>query len=154
MSTARSISIFLTARVLACAALGCAVAGCVSFPHESSFAFGPVDPNSSVATAVAAASESPGRYPNLHKIPPNPTDVRPAADWKTAVVAELAVKQQVETQAAAIPFTLDNTQPFAAQAHARIAPDLAVQAPAGAAAEAQAFAESARARATPPPKPN
>lgn len=135
-------------------AAACGLGACANATHETTFAFGKVDPNSNVSAEVAAASVAPGPYPNLQHLPPNPTDVRPAADWKTAVVAELAVKDDVEARAAAIPFTLDNPQPFADRTRARIAPSLAAQAPADAAAQAQAFADSARARATPPPKPN
>ncbi|MBV9508848.1 MAG: hypothetical protein JO303_01040 [Caulobacteraceae bacterium] len=118
------------------------------------FTFTGADPNSSVAAEVNAASDAPGAYPDLHHIPPNPTDVRPVSAWKAAVDSELAVKQEVQANAAAIPFTLNGTQPFADQARSQIDRDLAVQAPADSAAQTQAFAETARARATPPPKPN
>jgi len=130
------------------------LSGCAGAPNEKMFAMGGVDSNSAVAAEVVAASQSPGPYPKLNKIPSTPTDVRSAAAWKTAVVAEWTAKKQLEAQAAAIPFTLNNTEQFAAGSHARISPELAVQAPADAEAQAQAFADAEHARATPPPKPN
>ena len=131
-----------------------ALGGCASTPNESAFAMGGVDQNSAVAAEVAAAEQAPGPYPKLNKIPTTPTDVRPASAWKTAVVAEWTQKKQLEAEAAAIPFTLNNTEQYAASTKGRISPELAVQAPADAQAQAQAFADAEHARATPPPKPN
>jgi hypothetical protein len=123
-------------------------------PHQNPFALGGVDPNSSVAAEVNEASRTPGPYPRLNQLPPTPTDVRPVSAWKSAVVSEWMEKKQVEAAAAAIPFTLNNTDAFADSARARITPGLAGQAPADAQSQAEAFAEAGRARATPPPKPN
>jgi hypothetical protein len=128
--------------------------GCINAPNEKMLALGGVDPNSAVAAEVEAASRSPGPYPKLSKIPSAPTDVRPVGAWKAAVTSEWAAKKQLEASAAAIPFTLNNTEQYAAATRARISPELAVQAPADAEAQAQAFADAERARATPPPKPN
>ena len=128
--------------------------GCVGLPKQNPFALGGVDANSSIAADVEAASHAPGPYPKIGKIPTTPTDVRSTAAWKSAVDAELQAKQQLEGQAAAIPFTLKNTEAFADATRARISPELATAAPADAQAQAEAFAEAERARATPPPKPN
>jgi hypothetical protein len=130
------------------------LAGCAGASGGNLFALGGVDPNSSVAAEVREASHTPGPYPKLDRIPAAPTDVRSAWAWKAAVTDELATKRRLEMQAAAIPFTLNGTEAFAAQTRSRISPELAGRAPADAAAQAQAFADAERARATPPPKPD
>jgi hypothetical protein len=140
--------------LVACVGGALLLGGCANVPSEKLFGMGGVDPNSAVAAEVAAASQSPGPYPKLNKIPTTPTDVRPASAWKSAVVTEWTQKKQLEAQAAAIPFTLNNTEQFAAGDRSKISPQLAVQAPADAEAQAQAFADTEHARATPPPKPN
>jgi hypothetical protein len=127
--------------------------GCSQIPNDKMFAFGGVDPNSKVAADVEAAEHTPGPYPKISKIPPMPTDLRTTAAWKAAVDSEQAAKRQLETTAAAIPFTLNNTEGYAASTQARINPALAIQAPADAQAQAEAYAAAQAARATPPPKP-
>jgi hypothetical protein len=148
--------ILTTGRIGAVLGLGGALllCGCANLPNEKMFVLGGVDPNSAVAAEVVAATQSPGPYPKLSRIPSAPTDVRTTAAWKLAVTSEWAAKTQLEASAAAVPFTLNNTEDYAAATRARISPEMAVQAPADAAAQAEAFADAERARATPPPKPN
>ena len=154
MPSARSTTKFRFPRLAVCLAIPALVSGCAGAPGEKMFALGGVDSNSAVAAEVTAATQEPGRYPRLNRIPAAPTDVRPASAWKAAVDTEWAEKKQLEASAAAIPFTLNNTEAFAATSRARISPELAQPAPADAEAQAQAFADAERARATPPPKPN
>lgn len=82
-----------------------------------------------------------------------PKDVRTYQAWKEAVLDERTLKRQTEAQAAAIPFTLANTETFAAESRARVLPEFSQQAPAGERASAEAFAAAQAARATPPPAP-
>ena len=154
MARVRSFASFFPLHWALCVAGASALAGCSGVPHGNPFALGEVDANSSVAAQVREASQAPGPYPRLDRIPPNPTDVRPASAWKVAVTSEWTEKKQVEAEAAAIPFTLKNTDAFAQTAHSRIQTQLATQAPADAEAQARDFAEAQRARAMPPPKPN
>ncbi len=130
------------------------LAGCANLPKENMFALGGVDPRSPVAADVTEASHSPGPYPKFNEIPPAPTDVRTPQAWKAAVLSEWSEKRQLEASAAAIPFTLGNTDTYADTTRGRISPELAAQAPADAEAQAKAFADAGHARATPPPKPN
>jgi len=141
-------------RLLLCLAGTAALAGCSSLPNEKMFALGGVDANSAVAAEVAEASNTPGPYPRIDKVPSKPTDIRPATAWKTAVLKEEGENQQLQSEAAAIQFTLKDTDAYAAATRAKISPALATQAPTDAEAQAQAFAEAEGARATPPPKPN
>ena len=152
MTSARSKFQLRFFRQAACLAFAAFVGGCAGMPSANPFAG--VDPNSSVAEDVRAASRTPGSYPKLSRIPAAPTDVRSAAAWKSAVNETWAQKLQLEAAASAIPFTLNNTEGFAAATRARISPELAQPAPADAEAQTKAFADAERARATPPPKPN
>jgi hypothetical protein len=65
----------------------------------------------------------------------------------------MTLKRQTEAQAAAVPFTLSNTETFALAARARVLPRYSQQAPADERAQAEAFAAEQAARATPPPTP-
>jgi hypothetical protein len=140
--------------VVAALALAGMAAGCARIPNEKMWDFGGVDPNSKVAADVEAAEHAPGPYPKINKIPTMPTDLRSTAAWKTAVVSEQTAKHELETTAAAIPFTLNNTEGYATSTQARINPALSGQAPADAQAQAEAYAAAQAARATPPPKPH
>jgi hypothetical protein len=120
---------------------------------KNPFALGGVDPTSPVAAEVRAASASPGPYPRFAEIPAKPKDVRTYQAWKEAVLDEMSLKRQTEAQAAAIPFTLNHTETFAATTRARVLPQLSQQAPADERAQAEAFAAQQAARATPPPAP-
>ena len=151
MHFARSNLSFDAFRATLCLASALLVAGCSALPKEGLFALDGVDPNSSVAAEVREASRAPGPYPHFNKIAGPPTDLRPATAWKPAVVSEWREKKQVEADAAAIPFTLNNSQAYADTTQARISPQLATQAPSDAEAKAQAFAAAQAARATPPP---
>jgi hypothetical protein len=130
-----------------------AAGGCMSLPKASPLATSPIDPNSPVAADVRAAERAPGPYPRLSALPTMPTDLRPAPAWRQAVLSEWSLKAQTEREAAAVPFTLRNSEAWATQTRARVSPGEAHGAPADAADQAEAFAASGRARATPPPSP-
>ena len=127
-----------------------ALVGCAGL---NPFVAGRIDPNSPIAAEVAAASRSPGRYPKLTNLPPVPTDVRSAEQWRVAVVSEQALGRRTEQEAAAIPFTLSDSEAWAASMRARIDPALAVPPPADASQSTEDYAAAKRARATPPPSP-
>src|SRR5271168_2366403 len=144
----------LLPRLALCLVGATLTAGCVSLPKRYSFGLGGVDPNSTVAAEVNAASRSTGRFPRFADIPVKPTDVRPETSWKTAVLAEQGLKTYVQAQSTAIPFTLNGTGAWATAERAKISPVLSGQAPADARAQAEAFAAAQAARATPPPPPH
>lgn len=134
--------------------LGAALA-CGGQAMANPFAFGPVDANSPVAADVAKAQREPGPYPSFVHVPPVPRDVRPASAWRAAVYETWGLKQSLEAEAAAIPFTLAVGQAgaWAAAERAKIPAAEMTPPPADTAGQAEAFAETARARATPPPPP-
>jgi hypothetical protein len=137
-------------RAALCAALVVATAACASPPKFGPFGMGGVDPNSPVAAEVTQAEHTPGGYPKLSATPAIPTDIRPVTAWREAVLAVKADRVATDRQAAAIPFTLNNTQTWAAQTRGRVDPGEAHGAPAQTQAQAEAFAAQERARATPP----
>jgi len=139
-------------RLCAGLALAALLGGCAT-GAKNPFALGGVDPTSPVAAEVRAASASPGPYPRFVDIPARPKDVRTYQAWKEAVLSEMSLKRQTEAEAAAIPFTLNNTEGFAATTRARVLPQFSQQAPADERAQAEAFAAAQAARATPPPAP-
>jgi hypothetical protein len=112
---------------------------------------GDVDPKSAVAAEVRDAEHAPGPYPRFSRLPTMPTDVRTLAAWRAAIQGEWAIKRQTEQAAAAIPFTLNDSETWAAAARARVSPDMSREAPADTADQSEAFAAAERARATPPP---
>jgi len=148
------LTIVMNGRSILCASLGLAalLGGCAT-GKRSPFALGVVDPASPVAPEVRAASASPGPYPRFVAIPAMPKDVRTYQAWKEAVLDEMTLKRQTEAQAAAIPFTLNNSETWAANTRARVSTQLSQQAPADERAKAEAFAAEQAARATPPPAP-
>jgi hypothetical protein len=137
-------------RIAACAAMALVVAGCANLNPLSA---GGVDTNSTVAAEVAAASRAPGRYPRFSDIPAVPSDVRRVPLWRSAVLAEWATKRRVEHEAAALPFTLANTEAWAAGQRSKIPLPETIPPTPNAGEATEAFAASARARATPPPPP-
>jgi hypothetical protein len=130
-----------------------ATSGCAIGPAVNPFTGGAINPDSSVASEVTAASRAPGPYPRFSQVPAVPTDVRPVPAWRNAVVGEWADKRQTEREAAALPFTLGETEAWAESTRGKIPPDeLSGPAP-DAAGQSEAFAAAERARATPPPPP-
>jgi hypothetical protein len=150
MTTTPGRQVLKAVRAIICVA-ACAPAGaCVSAAKLNPLAFGGVDQTSAVAADVEAAERSPGPYPRFSKLPPPPKDVRPAIAWRSAVADELALKAKTEHETAAIPFTLGDTDAWAANARSRVSADQAHGAPADTAEQTEAFAAAERARATPP----
>ena len=130
-----------------------AVGGCAHLPTVNPFAAGGVNPDSTVAAEVVAASRAPGVYPRFSEIPALPTDVRPVPAWRSAVLSEWNQKRQTERQAAALNFTLANTEAWAESTRRHIPPSEMSQPTPSAADQTEAFAAAERARATPPPPP-
>ena len=133
---------------------GLVLGGCVDLPKANPFAGGPVDSRSAVASQTTTASGQTGPLPRFSDIPAVPTDVRPASAWRTAVTTELAVKRQTEAAAAAVPFSLANTQTWAAAERAKIPAREMIEPNGDNAAQTEAYANAQRARATPPPSSN
>jgi hypothetical protein len=130
-----------------------AMAGCAGGAAVNPFAAGGINPDSSVAAEVTAASRSPGPYPRFSQVPAVPTDVRPVPVWRNAVIGEWADKRQTEREAAALAFTLGGTEAWAESMRGRIPRDELSRPTPNATDQSEAFAAAERARATPPPPP-
>ena len=154
MTVKRELRNSIVLRLLACAGASSILAACATGSVLSNMGPAPVDARSTAAADVAAASRSPGPYPRFSKVPPAPTDVRPIEGWRSAVVDASALKRQTEVDAAAVPFTLTDTETFAATERAKIPAEQAAPPAADATQDSEAFAAAARARATPPSSPN
>ena len=138
--------------LLAAAALG--LAGCVHAPPITNpLAAGGVNPDSTVSAETVAATHAPGPYPHFSQVPVVPTDVRPVPQWRAAVVSEWRQKTHTERVAAAIPFTLANTEEWAQHTRAKIPANQTTPPATDAATQIEAFAAAKRAQATPPPPP-
>lgn len=110
----------------------------------------PVHPNPATERAIAEASKD-APYPTFAQIPPLPTDVRTIAAWKASVISIKAEGAQLAEAAAAEPWTLGDTDNWAARQRAEAAPPPPVTA-ASSEADTEAFAAAMRARAMPPPR--
>jgi hypothetical protein len=131
-----------------------ALGGCANMNMPANpLAAGGVNRDSTVHAEVEAAMRAPGSMPHFSQVPVMPTDVRSIPAWRTAVVDEWAVKRKTEKEAAAIPFTLANTEEWAERTRAKIPASQAVPPATDAAAQIEAFATTERSRATPPPPP-
>jgi hypothetical protein len=137
------------------AAAAISLSGCAGAraPAMNPFAVGGVNPDSTVQAEVVAAMHAPGAAPHFSQVPVIPTDVRPVPAWRAAVVSEWATKRRTEKEAAAIPFTLANTEEWAQRTRAKIPASQLTPPSAQDAAQIEAFATAERARATPPPPP-
>ncbi|HEX4180127.1 MAG TPA: hypothetical protein VHY32_05005 [Caulobacteraceae bacterium] len=122
-------------------------------PTFSPLAAGGVNPDSTVSAETVAVAHAPGAYPHFTQVPAIPTDVRPVAAWRTAVVGEWHVKTRTERDAAAIPFTLTETEDWAQRTRKKIPVGQTTPPALDAAQQIEAFAAAERARATPPPPP-
>ncbi len=89
-------------------------------------------------------------YPNFCDIPPKPTDIRPAAAFKTQVVGTRVAGAVVVRQTAPETFTLSGTEGFAEGAKREAAPPPPQTAPID--ADTEAFVKQSKAKATPPRK--
>jgi hypothetical protein len=148
----------LAERIRAVAPLGAAilgavgVCGCDTLARNNYFLPGGIDQRSPVAAQVRAAEQQPGAYPQFAEIPALPTDIRPLGGWRAAVGGTLADKQATDAEIREHPFTLNDTEGFAAATRGKIPPHEAVP-PTDDTAAAEAFAASVRGRANPPPSP-
>jgi len=142
-----------SARAVAAASACACLAACAGAPRLAAFGPGGVDPNSRIAAEVTAAGRAPGPYPRFSRVPSLPTDLRPAADWRPAVVEVWTSKRLLDAQVAALTFTLGDSEAWARAERAKIKAADAAPPPVNAQADAEAFAAVERARATPPPAP-
>jgi hypothetical protein len=111
----------------------------------------PPKPGATYAPATSSAigaAEAPAPYPTFASIPPFPKDVRPVSAWKTAVLAIKGEGAQVDAQAAG-PWTLNDSEAWAAQERAEATPPPPVTTPSD--LDTAAYAAAMIARATPPP---
>ena len=104
---------------------------------------------SQTAGAISEAEKN-APYPTFASVPPAPKDVRPLGAWKTAITSIQTSGKSLASLAAAQPWTLSDTEGFAAQARAEDTPPPQVtfaQEPA-----TQAMVAEMRARAKAPPR--
>lgn len=87
-------------------------------------------------------------YPDFCSIPPVPSDVRPAAAFKAAVVRTRLAGAVVTRQSGPETFSLGGTEAFAEEAKRQATPPAAMTKPEAVGTEA--FAAAARAKAAPP----
>jgi len=76
----------------------------------------------SQTTAAIASAEKKAPYPTFASVPPVPKDIRPFADWKTAVSSIQTAGKSLAAQAAEQQWTLADTEGFAAQARSEATP--------------------------------
>lgn len=110
----------------------------------------PVHPNPATQQAIAAARQT-APLPTFAQIPPIPKDVRSMAQWKASVTSLKAQGAQLTELAATEPWTLGDTDAWAAGKRAEAEPPAAVTTPSSQ-ADTEAFAAAMRARAMPPPR--
>ena len=134
----------------AIAATAAAVAGCADIRAATNLQPLPVNPASPVAAEAIAASNTPAPIPPFTAIPPAPADVRPAAAYKTAVVAVVGERRTFVHWIAANPPIIDNTDAYTAAQRERVSGQKPVDAKRQ--AEADAFAARLRESAKTPPK--
>ncbi len=130
------------------AALALVLAGVGS---AAPLALPPPKPGADYAPATKAAiahAEAPAPYPSLTSIPAIPKDVRSIPDWKKAVLALKADGAHVTALTEAGPWTLHNTEAWAAGERAEAAPPAPTK---PAQLGTAAFVAAMIARATPPP---
>jgi hypothetical protein len=128
---------------LAAMAVGCAQTSAVVAKPERAA--------SPIAEDLTMAAHANLAYPKFADIPLAPKDVRPAGDWRKAVVLILRDKSVIETIAEANPASLFDAEGFAKSARARAAVKPSDVTPAMSREESEAFAKALRDRATAPP---
>jgi len=130
-------------------------AGCANMRDVKLLAVGGVNPDSTVSAEVVAVQHAPGPYPRFSQVPPPSSDVRTGPEWRAAVLSEWNTKRKTDREAAALPFSLANTdtEVWAERTRAKIPAGERSQPAPSVADQAEAFAASQRARATPPPPP-
>lgn len=110
----------------------------------------PAHPNAATERAFAEASKD-APFPTFAQIPPLPKDVRSMSAWKASVVTVKGEGAQLAEAAAIEPWTLGDTEGWAARERAEAAPPAPIT-EASSQADTEAFAAAMRARATPPPR--
>ncbi len=133
-------------------------AGCIDMRVMDTRAMNPlaaggVNPDSTISAEVVAAQHAPGPFPRFSQVPPPSTDVRTVPEWRAAVVSEWNRKRQTEREAAALPFTLANTEAWAERTRAKIPANERSQPAPSMADQTESYAAGQRARATPPLPP-
>lgn len=103
----------------------------------------------SQTTATISAAEKNAPYPTFASVPPAPKDVRPLSAWKTAITDIHASGKSLAELAAAQPWTLSDTDGFAAQARVAGTPPAQVTFAADPATGAMVAEMRARAKAPP-----
>ncbi|HEY2708574.1 MAG TPA: hypothetical protein VGI95_11030 [Caulobacteraceae bacterium] len=106
-------------------------------------------PATSTADAIADA-ERPAPLPTFASIPPAPKDLRPFAAWRSAIHDTKVAGAQVYAEGAATPWTLGDTEGWAAHERALAAAPAPMTSPSE--GDTEAFVKAMRARATPPPR--
>lgn len=98
---------------------------------------------------LVAEARAPHPFPTFCSIPPIPTDVRPAAGFKTAVTDVRVAKADLAREVGPDHWSLDGTEAFAAGARSTAAPPP----PMTTDQDTEAFLRAMKKRATPPPRP-
>lgn len=120
----------------------------------------PVDPSSPVAADVARAEQINGPIPSFASVPPKPTDIRPAAAYKSQVVGVVGDRRALSQWEAAHPPVNSDTDAFASAQQAKLAGEKQVSSEkeAESAAFSKRLHEAAdiptKAKSKPSPKPN
>lgn len=105
--------------------------------------------STSPVTGVIAEAETSAVLPTFASIPPLPTDVRPFQAWRVAIADARAVGAQTAAEAAAEPWTLADSEGWAARARAEADPPAPMTTPDN---DTDAFVREMMRRATPPPR--
>jgi hypothetical protein len=132
------------------AAAASVLAGCADLRAAVNLQPLPVNPASPVAAEAIAAGNISASIPPFTAIPPKPTDVRPVAAYKSAVIDVVGERRTFVRWIAANPPIIDNTDAYAASQRSRVSGEKPVDAQRQ--AEADAFAAKLRASAKTPPK--
>jgi hypothetical protein len=111
----------------------------------------PVNPESPVAGAVAAASTQRFKPPTFASVPPKPINIPTPGAVKTAVIDMVRCRRAYEAWAAANPALVSGTGAFAGGLQAQLDNNPADRPTPAEAAAAEADAASLRAYAEPPP---
>jgi hypothetical protein len=111
----------------------------------------PVNPESPVAGAVAAAATQNFKRPSFASVPPKPLNVAPAASVKLAVIDMARCRRAYELWIAAHPAGVSGTAGFAEDLRARLDNNPADRPTPQDEAAAEANAAALRAYAEPPP---
>lgn len=128
---------------------GMTAAGCGDLRRATNLTPPPVNPESPVAPAVAAAAARNYPLPNLRSVPSPPADVPTAEGFKNQVVGLVGERRQMERWDVTHPPMTSNPAAYAAKAESQL-PALELP-PANQAAISSAYAEKMRAEGAAPP---